>query len=254
MSALFFRLSITELALAAAAGLGLTMLNLYLTSAVLHRGLSHAAIRYPRRIERGVPLWLWLTGYIPPLTWIAAHRHHHAHSDTPQDPHSPRLKGLWHVFFLSWFYVPSWTRPNWQYAEERYLQRFRADRFLHFIDAPKLCAFNFWGQAVASILAGPAMTVFWFCRTVPFMLAIGYVNAFGHTKGTRTFENLGTDAVTLWQRTLAYAVAGETLGHNFHHRFASSATVCPDRFDPGFWFAVRILKGTPAPFAKRDEA
>jgi len=41
-------------------------------------------------------------------------------------------------------------------------------------------------------------------------------------------------------------VGGETLGHNFHHQFPSSARFSHRAFDPGFWFATRILGGVPS--------
>ena len=30
-----------------------------------------------------------------PLEWVSAHRYHHQHCDTPQDPHTPH-EGFWH--------------------------------------------------------------------------------------------------------------------------------------------------------------
>jgi hypothetical protein len=82
------------------------------------------------------------------------------------------------------------------------------------------------------------------------MLAIGYLNAVGHTRGARRFDNLGTDAVGFGQTLVALLLAGEPLGHNYHHRFPGSATVRPGRFDPGHWFATRILRGVPVRLPK----
>jgi stearoyl-CoA desaturase (Delta-9 desaturase) len=48
----------------------------------------------------------------PMLKWVALHRRHHQHSDTPQDPHSPHhhgrgilgvLRGAWHAH-VGWFF------------------------------------------------------------------------------------------------------------------------------------------------------
>jgi stearoyl-CoA desaturase (delta-9 desaturase) len=50
----------------------------------------------------------------PLLRWVAQHRLHHQHSDTPDDPHSPHhqgagllglLRGVWHAH-LGWFFKP----------------------------------------------------------------------------------------------------------------------------------------------------
>lgn len=235
----------SQVGLALLVGLALCQLNLYLTSAVLHRGMTHRAIAYPRWLERVVAAWLWLTVCVPPLTWIAAHKHHHVHSDTDEDPHSPRRKGVWRVLLLTWYYVPVWARENWEYAEGRYLRSFRNERLLHFLDHPAVANTNFYGQVVLSLLLGPVAIAFWLSRLLPYMVMSGYVNSVGHTYGARQFDNLGTDADRPWQKLFGYINAGEPLGHNYHHRYPRSATFRPRRFDPGFWFATRILRGEP---------
>src|SRR5437764_12742982 len=48
----------------------------------------------------------------PMLKWVAMHRRHHQHSDTPEDPHSPHhhgggvlglIRGAWHAH-IGWFF------------------------------------------------------------------------------------------------------------------------------------------------------
>jgi hypothetical protein len=59
---------------------------------------------------------LWpLEGLRAPLMrWVAQHRAHHQHSDSPEDPHSPhhrgggvlgRLRGFWHAH-VGWTFGP----------------------------------------------------------------------------------------------------------------------------------------------------
>lgn len=227
-------------------GLILCHVNLYLTSSVLHRGLCHGAIVYPAWVKRSVATWLWLTVCVPPLTWIASHLHHHAHSDTDEDPHPPGIKGFWQVVFLTWYYVPTWFRSNWEYAQRRYLNTYRNDRLLNFIDRSAIANTNYYFQLIASIALGPVFLAFWIARFVPYMVLSGYVNASGHTSGERPYDNLGTDAHSMWHTAVGYLVGGETLGHNYHHRFSSSATFRPSKFDPGLWFATKMLRGAPA--------
>lgn len=236
---------------AALAGFLVCELDNYLTSAVLHRGLTHGALRYPPWLTRAVAVWLWLTVCVPPLSWIAAHRHHHAHSDTEDDPHAPGLAGLWQVMLLSWYYVTRWARAHRDLAERRYLRAFRQERLLHFLDGKWVCYVNFYGQIALSLLLGPAALAFWFCRLVPYMVMSGYVNAVGHTYGERPYPNLGTDAANSWQIALGYLIGGEPLGHNYHHRFPGSATFRPARFDPGYWFATAVLRGRPRRAGRR---
>jgi stearoyl-CoA desaturase (delta-9 desaturase) len=234
-----------EVAAAVAGGLVLCELDLLLTSAVLHRGLAHRAIAYPRGVARAVCVWAWLTEFARPLTFVASHRHHHRHSDTADDPHPPGLKGTWKVTLLSWYYVTSWMEANRPLAARRYLADFRDERLLQFLDRRAVTGVNFYGQLAVSLLH-PVALGFLAGRLLPYMLLIGYMNAVGHTRGARRFDNLGTDARGFWQKLAGFLLAGEPLGHNYHHRFPTSATFRPGRLDPGHWFATRILRGVPA--------
>jgi len=229
---------------AVAAGLLVCELDLLLTSAVLHRGLAHGAIAYPRGLARAVCVWAWLSECARPLTWIAAHRHHHRHADTAEDPHPPGLKGPWRVTLLTWYYVTSWGEANRALAARRYLAGFRDERLLRCLDNRTVTSLNLYAQLGASLLH-PVALAFLAARLVPYMLLIGYLNAVGHTRGTRRYDNLGTDAAGFWQTLVALLLAGEPLGHNLHHRFPGSATFRPGRLDPGHWFATRILRGVP---------
>lgn len=229
---------------AVAAGLVLCQLDLLLTSAVLHRGMAHRAIAYPRWLERAVCVWAWLTEFGRPLSWIAAHKHHHAHADTADDPHPPGLKGAWTVILLTWSYATAWTDANRAFAAERYLGDFRDERLLRFLDRRAVTSVNFYGQLGLSLLH-PVALGFLAGRLLPYMFSIGYMNAAGHTLGARRFDNLGTDATGFWQTLAAFWLAGEPLGHNYHHRFPRSATFRPGRLDPGHWFATRVLGGVP---------
>ena len=244
----------SSIGLATLLGLALCEVNLLLTSAVLHRGMTHRAVSYPRWLERGVALWLYGTACVPILTWIAAHKHHHANADREGDPHSPVLHGVWRVLLLTWYYVPRWSRAHRDYSESHYLRPYRGERLLHLLDRTGPAYANFWVQLVGSVLLGPAMTAFWIVRVVPYMLASGYINSVGHAYGARPYDNLGTDAERPWQKLFGYLIAGEPLGHNFHHRFPRSPTFRPDGPDPGHWFAVRLLRGVPAPIPERVAA
>lgn len=233
-----------EVSAAAAAGLALCELNLLLTSAVVHRGMAHRAIAYPRWLERLVCAWAWLTVFARPLSWIAAHRHHHAHADTAEDPHAPGRAGAMNVVLLSWYYTTAWTDAHQALATERYLAEFRGERGLRLLDGRTATAINFYAQLGLGLLH-PVGLGFLAGRLVPYMLAIGYMNAAGHMLGARRYDNLGTDARGFWQTLVAWCLAGEPLGHNHHHRFPASATFRPGHADPGHWFATRVLRGIP---------
>jgi len=234
-----------HLGVALLSGLAVAELNLYLVTAVLHRGMCHRAIAYPSWLKHGVALWLWLTVSTSALSWIAAHLHHHGNSDSDEDPHAPGSKGFWHVLLLTWYYVPHWTRTHWERAAQQYLAPYRTDRLLWWLEQPAMVKLNFYIQTLGSAVLGPVAAVFWLSRFVPYLLASGYVNAVGHTAGERPYGSPGTDATGVLQKLMGYVIGGEPLGHNFHHRHPASGSFRVNRFDPGFWFAVRVLRGVP---------
>ena len=64
-----------------------------------HRYFSHAQFKTTPIIEIVMLYCGLLCGVRSPLTWAGVHRMHHAYSDTPKDPHSPKHVGKWRVFF-----------------------------------------------------------------------------------------------------------------------------------------------------------
>lgn len=234
-------------------GLAISLLNVYLVTAVLHRGMCHRSITYPDWLKRSIAIWLWLTVCTSPLGWIAAHLHHHANSDTVEDPHAPAVKGFWQVLLLTWYYVPHWARENKELSEQRYLGLFRHEALLRWLDHPWIVGANFYVQAIGSLILGPSAIAFWIGRFVPYLLESGYVNSVAHTSGVRPYGAAGTDAKGLVQKMFGYLIGGEPLGHNYHHRYPGSARFRIDRFDPGFWFAVRVLRGIPRDATARSE-
>src|SRR5436305_15113068 len=59
----------------------------------LHRGLAHRAVTFKRPVTEIFRMLVWITTGIKPRQWVAVHRKHHAYSDEPGDPHSPKLLG-----------------------------------------------------------------------------------------------------------------------------------------------------------------
>lgn len=74
-----------------------------------HRYFSHREFETTPTIEIVMLYCGLLCGVRSPLTWAGVHRMHHAYSDTPKDPHSPKYLGKWRVFF-SMFRVKSIPR------------------------------------------------------------------------------------------------------------------------------------------------
>jgi fatty-acid desaturase len=65
-----------------------------------HRVLSHRSLKLTKWLERAL-----ITLGLPagtPVQWAGNHRFHHAHTDTPRDPHSPLQRGFWYAH-VGWY-------------------------------------------------------------------------------------------------------------------------------------------------------
>src|SRR5262245_2093914 len=59
-----------------------------------HRLLTHRGFKPPKYVEYFLTFCGTLSLHGGPISWVARHRRHHAHSDQDGDPHSPR-HGFW---------------------------------------------------------------------------------------------------------------------------------------------------------------
>ena len=72
--------------------LALAQVAVIATSIYLHRGLAHRSIRVTPALDVCFRAVLWITTGQSRREWVAVHRKHHAFTDRPGDPHSPRLE------------------------------------------------------------------------------------------------------------------------------------------------------------------
>jgi stearoyl-CoA desaturase (delta-9 desaturase) len=79
---------------AATIGVGLYWLRMFAIGAGYHRYFSHRAYSTSRTFQFLLACLAQTTAQKSVLWWAAKHRHHHLHSDTEQDVHSPRHKGF----------------------------------------------------------------------------------------------------------------------------------------------------------------
>ncbi len=70
-----------------------------------HRLLAHRAFKTSRAFQFFLSLLGVLAGQNGPLWWVAHHRHHHQHSDTERDTHSPRRGFFWS--HMGWLFSPA---------------------------------------------------------------------------------------------------------------------------------------------------
>ena len=161
-----------------------------------------------------------------PLWWAAHHHEHHAHSDTPADPHSP-VSGSIVWAHLGWMATPRRAPLPARYVagtdtvSRRYGRDAAASRVpeLHWLDrhhaVPGLAL-----RAGASALDGPPGALWGFVG--PAVLrwhATCMVTSASHVYGERRFE---TGDASRNNALVALLTFGEGW-HNNHHHFAWSA-------------------------------
>ncbi|MEC7030782.1 MAG: fatty acid desaturase, partial [Pseudomonadota bacterium] len=74
-----------------------THITIVAVTLYLHRSQAHRALDLNNGLCHFFRLWLWLTTGMNTREWVAVHRKHHAHVETGEDPHSPKIYGIWKV-------------------------------------------------------------------------------------------------------------------------------------------------------------
>ena len=213
----------------------LTQVAVIATSVYLHRALAHRALVLHPVADLIARTVLWLTTGLDRREWVAVHRKHHAFTDRDGDPHSPRLRGIWHVQFLNAYYYKQEAR------NPETIERFAPDILEDRLDRA-LFSYGWTGPALGTVLLCLLLGV------VPGVLAaLGHavlyvfvlaplINGLGHWRGTQNFNNTAYNT-----RLLAWVTAGESL-HNNHHAHPRSPkfSVHPIEVDPS-WAVLRAL-------------
>lgn len=220
-----------------------------------HRMAAHKAFSTHRWMQ--VLLWVsaLMAGQGGGTYWIAQHRRHHAHSDTPLDPHSPvaaspaggrwqdRLRGLWHAHQgHTWrdpstnvmLFAPDLVRdPLWR----------RLDRQHTFWVGVGLVIPALVGAAVTQTWQGAWNCLLW---GGPVRILVQHQlfftnSSIAHAFGEQRFDT-GDNSRNNW--LCALWTFGSAL-QNTHHAFASSAYLSQRWYeiDIAGW-AIRALSAT----------
>ena len=204
----------------------------------LHRSQAHRAVEFHPVVTHFMRFWLWMTTGMVTKEWVAIHRKHHQKSDTVDDPHSPKIYGIWRVLFGGAFlYVKAKQDKDMvnklgvgcpdDWIERNVYSRYPSTgiELLLFLD---LLIFDWWGLAVWLV------QVAW----IPFWAA-GVINGLAHWWGYRNYEVKDTSRNLL---PVAIWIGGEEL-HNNHHGDGASAKFSkkPYEFDIG-WMYIKLLE------------
>ncbi len=192
--------------------LALYAVRIFAIGASYHRYFSHRSFATSRAFQFILACLAQSTTQKSVLWWAAKHRHHHIHSDTENDVHSPRHRGFFYSH-VGWIFsrqhdtadltkVPDLTR----YPELLWLHRYE--------QAPSVV------MAVAAFLVGgwSGLVVGFFWSTVLLYHATFCINSLAHVIGRKRYVT-GDDSRNNW--LLALFTFGEGW-HNNHHAFQSS--------------------------------
>jgi stearoyl-CoA desaturase (delta-9 desaturase) len=197
---------------AVAIAVALYWLRIFAIGAGYHRYFSHRAYATSRAFQLALAVVAQSTAQKSVLWWAAKHRHHHLHSDTEEDVHSPRHKGF------------IYSHVGWVFSRRHDLTDLvKIEDFARY---PELMWLHRYELAPAIVLAlvclavggWSGLVVGFFWSTVAVYHATFCINSLAHVRGRKRYVT-GDDSRNNW--LLAFFTMGEGW-HNNHHAYQSS--------------------------------
>ncbi|MDA8093846.1 MAG: fatty acid desaturase [Betaproteobacteria bacterium] len=222
---------------AVAVALGLTHVTIAAVTIFLHRHQAHRALELHPVVSHFFRFWLWLTTGMVTKEWAAVHRKHHAHCETPADPHSPQVLGIRKVLWQgAEVYRQEARNPE---TLEKYGHGTPDDWLERHVYGRHTVVGIGLMLAIDLVLFGPIGLSIWGVQMLWIPLtAAGVINGIGHYWGYRNFScNDASTNIVPW----GILIGGEEL-HNNHHAYGTSAKLSSKwyEFDIG-WLYIRIL-------------
>jgi stearoyl-CoA desaturase (delta-9 desaturase) len=187
-------------------------LRIFAIGAGYHRYFSHRAYATSRAFQFALALFSQTTAQKSVIWWASKHRHHHLHSDTPQDVHSPRHKGFIYSH-LGWIFARKHDLPD--LAKVSDLVRYPELMWLHRYELLPALAVG----VLCFLAAGwSGLVVGFLWSTVLVYHATFCINSLAHVSGSKRYVT-GDDSRNNF--LLAVFTMGEGW-HNNHHAYQSS--------------------------------
>ncbi|MCP8940628.1 fatty acid desaturase [Alsobacter sp. SYSU M60028] len=187
-------------------------LRIFAIGAGYHRYFSHRSYSTSRVFQFVMAVLAQSTAQKSVLWWAAKHRHHHLHSDTPLDVHSPRHKGFFYSH-VGWIFDRRHEDTNLVKVED--FAKYPELMWLHRLELAPAVAL---GALCFAIDGWAGLVVGFFWSTVLVYHATFCINSLAHVHGRKRYVT-GDDSRNNW--LLALATMGEGW-HNNHHAYQSS--------------------------------
>ena len=200
--------------------------RVFALTAGFHRYFSHRAFKTSRAFQF-VLAWIGTSAaQLGPMWWAANHRHHHQHSDTEEDIHSPVIKSAFWAH-IGWVLCRAYrdiqlgrVRDLNKFPELRFIDRFHVLPVLSLILALYLlgAGLNYLYPALGT--SGLQLVMWGFFLSTVLVYHVTFcVNSVTHIVGTKRFKTQDESRNSLWVALLTF---GEGW-HNNHHRWPLSA-------------------------------
>ena len=187
-------------------------LRMFGIGAGYHRYFSHRSYSTGRFFQFILAFLAQSSAQKSVLWWAAKHRHHHLHSDTQQDVHSPRHKGFVYSH-LGWVFSRKHDATDLVKVAD--LASFPELRWLHKLEVMPAAVL----AVLCFLIAGWSGLVIGFLwSTVLVYHATFCINSLAHVHGRKRYVT-GDDSRNNW--LLAFFTLGEGW-HNNHHAYQSS--------------------------------
>lgn len=192
--------------------LALYVVRMFGVTAGYHRYFSHRSFKTGRVMQFVLAFIAQSTAQRGILWWAAKHRHHHRHSDTEHDVHSPRHMGFWYSH-VGWIFTAQHDTTDFdaipdltKYPELMWLERHP------YLPATVLAA------GCYALGGWTALFVGFFWSTVLLYHGTFFINSLAHVHGNQRYVT-GDDSRNNWW--LAVITLGEGW-HNNHHAYQRS--------------------------------
>ena len=228
-------------------------LRIFAIGAGYHRYFSHRAYSTSRAFQFVLAFMSQTTTQKSVIWWASKHRHHHLHSDTEHDVHSPRHTGFIYSH-LGWIFSRRHDAPD--LAKVADLTRYPELTWLHkFEILPGLIL-----AGLCFLLAGwSGFVVGFLWSTVLVYHGTFCINSLAHVSGSKRYVT-GDDSRNNW--LLAVITMGEGW-HNNHHAYQSSVRQGFKwwEFDPTYYLLRALswlglvwdLKMPPEPVLRNEQ-